>query len=186
MDSTSVTLLERVKARSDADAWERLVALITPLLRDWARWLGADEEDAEDLVQEVMAVLVVKLPEFSYDRDKSFRGWLRTIATNIWRGWQRRRGAIALEDAGLEDRAGDDPAEEFWEQEFRERLVGLALKIMRRDFEPTTWKACWESVAMGRAAAEVAAELGISRGAVYVATSRVLKRLRAELAEMME
>lgn len=64
--------------------------------------------------------------------------------------------------------------------------MSLALKIMRRDFEPTTWKACWENVAMGRPAAEVAEELGISRGAVYVATSRVLKRLRKELAGMME
>lgn len=186
MHTTPVTLLERVQEKGEADAWTRLVALFTPLLRDWARWLGAEGDDADDLVQEVMAVLVAKLPEFSYDRDKSFRGWLRTIATNIWRGWQRRRGAIALEAAALEEMAGGDPAQEFWEHEFRERLVAQALKIMRREFEPTTWRACWERVAMGRPAAEVAAELGISRGAVYVATSRVLKRLRKELAGMME
>lgn len=100
MHTTPVTLLERVQEKGEAEAWERFVALFTPLLRDWARWLGAEGDDADDLVQEVMAVLVAKLPDFSYDRDKSFRGWLRTIATNIWRGWQRRRGTIPLEETG--------------------------------------------------------------------------------------
>jgi RNA polymerase sigma-70 factor (ECF subfamily) len=65
-------------------------------------------------------------------------------------------------------------------------MIRRALQIMRTDFEPITWKACWEYVAMDRPAAEVAAELGIKVGAVYIAKSRVLRRLRQDLAEILD
>jgi RNA polymerase sigma-70 factor (ECF subfamily) len=54
---------------------------------------------------------------------------------------------------------------------------------MQTEFQPATWKAYWEHAAVGRPAAEVAAELGMSVNAVYLATSRVLRRLRQELAD---
>jgi DNA-directed RNA polymerase specialized sigma24 family protein len=57
------------------------------------------------------------------------------------------------------------------------------LQIMRTNFEPTTWRACWERVVAGRPAAEVAAELGISVAVVHSATYRVIRRLRSELAD---
>jgi RNA polymerase sigma-70 factor (ECF subfamily) len=57
---------------------------------------------------------------------------------------------------------------------------------MQQEFQPTTWKACWEQVVSGKPAAKVAAELGISVGAARVAKSRVLHRLRRELAGLTE
>jgi RNA polymerase sigma-70 factor (ECF subfamily) len=57
---------------------------------------------------------------------------------------------------------------------------------MQSEFQPTTWKACWETVAHGRPAAKVAAELRISIDSVYTAKSRVLRRLRQELAGLLE
>jgi RNA polymerase sigma-70 factor (ECF subfamily) len=64
--------------------------------------------------------------------------------------------------------------------------VDRALRLMRADFEETTWKACWEYVVNGRAAAEVAADLGVSVNAVHLAKARVLRRLRQELAGLLE
>jgi RNA polymerase sigma-70 factor (ECF subfamily) len=64
--------------------------------------------------------------------------------------------------------------------------MARALEIMQAQFQPATWKACWEHPAVGRAAAEVAAELGTSEGAVYVATHRVLRRLREELEGLLD
>ena len=57
---------------------------------------------------------------------------------------------------------------------------------MQTDFQPATWKACWETVVAGRHAADVAAELGLSENAVYLAKARVLRRLREELAELLD
>jgi RNA polymerase sigma-70 factor (ECF subfamily) len=53
--------------------------------------------------------------------------------------------------------------------------------IMRGDFEERTWHAFWETAVEKRQAGDVAQTLGISLGAVYMAKSRVLRRLREEL-----
>ena len=139
-------------------------------------------------MQEVLTVLVRKLPEFSYDREKSFRGWMRVIATNKWREWRRRPAPVTLEDGDprLDEAVCSDTDEEFWEQEYRDYLVTRALSVMRTEFQPSTWQACWLYVVAGRPAAEVAAELGLSLAAVYTAKSRVLKRLREELQGLVE
>jgi len=82
--------------------------------------------------------------------------------------------------------AGADDMESLWEAEYQQHLVGQALRIMRTDFQETTWKACWETLVAGRPAAEVAAELGLSENAVFVARCRVLRRLREELAGLLD
>ena len=73
MDTTSVSLLERLRQPADQQAWERFVRLYTPLLYHWARRLGLSSEDAADLVQDVLARLVAQLPQFTYDPGKRFR-----------------------------------------------------------------------------------------------------------------
>lgn len=186
MDTTPVSLLERIRTPGDHEAWTRLVELATPLLFFWAQRAGLRRHDAADLVQDVLTVLVRKLPDFVYDRERSFRGWLKTVTSNKLS--ERRRAPAARAEPGdgwLDELAGPDDSDAFWEVEYREYLVARALEIMRADFQPTTWKACWEHVVSGRSAEEVAAELGLSAGAVYVAKSRVLRRLRQELGGML-
>jgi RNA polymerase sigma-70 factor, ECF subfamily len=64
--------------------------------------------------------------------------------------------------------------------------VRRALELMQAEFQPTTWKACWEYAVQGRPAAEVAGELQTTVEVVYAAKSRVLRRLREELAGLLE
>jgi RNA polymerase sigma-70 factor, ECF subfamily len=91
MNTTSLTLLERLKTTDDEEAWSRFVRLYTPLLYYWCRRIGLHEQDAADLVQDVLAHLVRKLPEFKYDSVGSFRNWLRVVTVNKWRERQRKR-----------------------------------------------------------------------------------------------
>jgi RNA polymerase sigma-70 factor (ECF subfamily) len=187
MNTTPVSLLERLRQSPEQKAWARFVELYTPLLFHWARRVGLQEPDAADLVQDVFALLLQKLPEFTYDRHRSFRAWLRTVTLNKWRENQRRAASRPEAQAvPLAEAAADADGEAFWESEYRNHLVGRALEVMRSDFTPTSWKACWELVVGERPAAEVAAELGISVGAVYAAKFRVLTRLRQELAGLMD
>jgi RNA polymerase sigma-70 factor, ECF subfamily len=187
-NTTSETLLERLRQPNQPAAWERFVGLYTPLLLYWARRSGLQLQDAAEFVQEVLVLLVEKLPEFQYDRQKSFRSWLRTLAQNRWRDRQRRRQPAAR--GGAERQVPDltiaDGLEDVWEQEHRQYLTRRALELMQSDFQPTSWKACWEHVVNGRSAAEVGAELGISENAVYIASCRVVRHLRRELAGLMD
>lgn len=183
MCQTSSTLLQRLRRPEDRAAWERFVELYTPLLYYWARRMGLRAEDAADLVQEVFLVLVRKLPQFEYDPHKSFRSWLRTVAL---REGLRKPSASMENGVPLDELAVPDTAEALWEEEYRQHLAQQALTLMKADFQPATWKACWEYVVNERPAAEVAAELGISVGAVHAARFRVLTRLRQEMREMLE
>jgi RNA polymerase sigma-70 factor (ECF subfamily) len=188
MHTTSVSLLERLRRPDAHAAWVRFVQLYTPLLFHWARRLGLQEPDAADLVQDVFTTLVRKLPEFTYDRQGSFRSWLHRVFLNKWHEARRRPGGRppSAERVGLSDVVSPDNVAAFGEAEFRHHLLMRALGLMRADFKPTTWKACWEHVVCGRPAAEVARELGITVNAVYLAKSRVLRRLRQELEGFLD
>jgi RNA polymerase sigma-70 factor (ECF subfamily) len=187
MHTTPVSLLDRLRQPAGQEAWGRFVELYTPLLFYWARRLGLQEADAADLVQDVLLQLYRKLPDFTYDRQGSFRGWLRTLVLNKWREKQRRPPLPLQATAALEDvAAARDDFQALDEAEYRQHLAGRALRLMQADFPPAAWKSCWETVVAGRRAADVAAELGTTAAAVRVAKARVLHRLRLLLQGLLD
>jgi RNA polymerase sigma-70 factor (ECF subfamily) len=188
MHTTPPSLLERLRASPQREAWERFVEMYTPLFFLWTRRLRLNDHEAADLVQEVFAILVEELPTFVYDRRKSFRAYLKTVLLNRWRNQVRRRmGEKRAAHPDLNAVGGEDPALlDVEEAEYRNYIVGRALTLMQAEFQPATWKACWEFVVCDRPAEEVAALVGISVNAVYLAKSRVLRRLREELAGLLE
>jgi RNA polymerase sigma-70 factor, ECF subfamily len=188
MDKTPTSLLQRLRLPDERRAWERFVDLYTPLLYFWACRVGLQAEDAADLVQDVFATLLQKLPQFAYDKHKSFRSWLRSVTMNRWRDNLRRHTAALrnADAAGLEDVPMPKTADSLWEAEYRDYLVGRAAEIMKADFEPATWQAFWSLVVEGKSGPEVAVAFGMSLNAVYAAKSRVLRRLREELEGLMD
>lgn len=188
INTTPATLLDRLRGAPDESTWGLLVRLYAPLLFHWARRCGVSEHDAADLVQEVFVILVKTLPTFDYHaRAGKFRGWLRTLMLNKLRDRKRQeaRADKARAQVAVEPELPDG-AEAFWEAEYQQELARRALALMRAEFAETTWKACWETVVQGRTPDEVARELGISENAVYIAKCRVLRRLRQELAGLVE
>lgn len=185
--TTSLTLLERLQSPGDEEAWARFARLYTPLLYYWCRRSGLQEQDAADLVQEVFVLLVRKLPEFHYDRERSFRNWLRTVTLNKWRESQRRH-VVPMGPAGAE-LANVPAAPDEWrldETEYRRQLVASALPLIEHEFSPREWQAFHRHAVDGIAAAAVAEELGLRVGTVYAAKSHVLSRLRQELQGFLE
>jgi RNA polymerase sigma-70 factor (ECF subfamily) len=59
----------------------------------------------------------------------------------------------------------------------RQAFLWAADKIRDR-FDTKTWQAFWQTAVEQRCAADVAAALGVSRGSVYVARSRIMARLK--------
>jgi RNA polymerase sigma-70 factor (ECF subfamily) len=187
-------LLVRIRDRGDRAAWEQFAGLYTPLLLRFARRHGLQEADAHDLVQEVLKAVTTAAERLEYDpRRGSFRGWLYTVArsklSNLLAA--RARQAQGSGDTGvqglLEQQPGpaaDDSAE--WDAEYERRLFAWAAEQVRADFQEKTWQAFWQSAVEGKPAAQVAEALGLSVGAVYVAKSRVMARLKEQVQELHE
>jgi RNA polymerase sigma-70 factor (ECF subfamily) len=183
--TTPVSLLERIARAPRTPDWERFVELYTPLLFAWAARAGATGDDASDLVQDVFTILVEKLPQFRYDAGGSFRGWLRTVLQNRWRQL-RRADPDRTRRAGAPPDLPDHRLPDLTEAEYTRHIAQRALGVLEADFEPRTWAAFWAFVVEERPAAEVAARHRISVNAVYLAKARVLARLRAELAGLLD
>jgi RNA polymerase sigma-70 factor (ECF subfamily) len=192
--ATSRSLLERVRADEPA-AWDRLVGLYAPLVLHWCRRWGLQEQDAADVFQEVFQAVATHIAGFRKEgRGDTFRGWLRTITGNKVRDHFRRRGREPAGAGGTDAlaRMAQIPAPEAEEKDnaadanAEQGLFHRALEEIRADFEERTWQAFWRTAVEGRAPKEVGAELGMTPGAVRVAKSRVLHRLREELGDLLE
>ena len=189
MHSTSDSLLGRLKTteREREIAWKRFVELYAPLIYHWVLRAGIPQDEAADCVQDVLALLVDKMPQFTYDPRKSFRAWLRTVTVNKCRDALRRRAGVTHSAIPLEsgDALALDGVELFTDQEYEQFLVRRALEVMQTEFQSNTWQACWDQVVLGDSASVVAQRLNMSENAVYLAKSRVLRKLREELTGLL-
>lgn len=188
MDSTSVSLLRRLGEPNSEDAWERFVRLYSPMIYRWGIRNGLGEETSADLLQDVLAKLLVKMREFSYKPGLRFRSWLKTVVVNQARDMHRKQNRRPLQSLSGDDVFSDsnDGADVFAEQEYRAFLVARARDLMQDEFESKTWDACWLYVAEGLTSREVSERLEISENAVRVAKCRVLARLRRELDGLLD
>ncbi len=191
-DATSVSLLERVKAQ-DATAWQRLVDLYSPLLLSWFRQRGVDGENANDLLQEVFKAVATHIAGFRRERPgDTFRGWLRVVARNQI-ALHFRRGAHREQAVGgtsaqvrlqeLPDEKADDADTDAQDAS---DLFCRGLELIRSEFEDRTWQAFWLLVVEGRSSDDVCREFHMTPGALRQVKYKVLRRLRAELGDVLE
>lgn len=186
--TTPVSLLVRLAQPSDGEAWRRFAALYSPLLFYWLQRLGCPASDASDVVQDVLIEVFRNIGRYRKQPGKRFRGWLWTITRNKSWEWLRRNSGPAREGIGTAPEVADrrNDLDDWIEANYREYLVDRALRLMKSDFELTTWQACWDHVVEGRDPADIARDLGITINAVYLAKSRVLRRLRLELDGLID
>jgi RNA polymerase sigma-70 factor (ECF subfamily) len=192
--SVSISLLHRLRAQ-DAPAWERLVSLYGSTVLAWCRQAGLSVEDAEDVHQEVFRAVARAIGDFRREQPgDSFRGWLWTVTRRKVIDHQRHRAGQAQAAGGstAQERLAQLPAEADLSHadsaglsSETEALYHRALELIRGEFTENTWRAFWAVTVDGQPAAEAASSLGLSVGAVYIAKSRVLARLREEFADLL-
>jgi len=188
--ATSPSLLGRVLANEPA-AWNRLVALYAPLVWHWCHSCGLQEQDQADIFQDVFQAVAGHLNQFHQSAQGTFRGWLRTITrhkiADLFR--RRHREPVGVGGSDAQHRLNQLPNPPLFdedsqaEQAAEQGLIHRALELIRADFTERTWQAFWRTAVEEQAAVDVAQDLGISPGAVRVATCRVLQRLREALGD---
>jgi RNA polymerase sigma-70 factor (ECF subfamily) len=188
---TSLSLLERARA-NDPQAWSRLAALYRPLVRFWCRQAGCPGAEVEDVAQEVFAAVASGLSRFHHDRaGDTFRGWLRGITRNQVLLYFRRNQGRPQPEGGsdalgrlldLADPLAGSAADEVQEVS---QLYRHAVEQVRDEFEERTWEMFWRTVIDDVSPAALAEELSVTPAAVRQAKSRVLRRLKEEMGELL-
>ena len=189
--STSASLLWRIRDCEDTDAWRQFGELYAPLVYRFARKYGLQDADAADLTQEVLEIIAGGAERFHYDPERgSFRGWLYQVTRNeLYKFLRRQKNhPIGTGDTKgqilLEQHPASNDGERCWNREYRQRLFAWAAKQVRGEFRDSTWQAFWQTAVKGCSGKVVAQELGMSIGAVYVAKSRILTRLKEKIEQV--
>ena len=75
MGATPVSLLDRLQSQpDDEESWRRLIQIYTPLIRGWLARQSVQSSELDDLVQEILLVVLRKLPQFRHNhRAGAFR-----------------------------------------------------------------------------------------------------------------
>jgi RNA polymerase sigma-70 factor (ECF subfamily) len=190
--ATRPSLLVRLRDPRDERAWSEFLEIYGPLVHRLARLRGLQDADAHDLAQEVFRAVASAIDRWDPDPALgSFRGWLFRISRNLMVNFliARDRHPRGSGDTDmrhlLEAQPAPDGAESaLFDEEYRRRVFRWAADRVRPEFREPTWQAFWRTAIEGRPPKEVAEALGQSVGAVYIARSRVLARLRAAVEEV--
>ncbi len=192
-NSTSVNLLRRLRL-FDPGAWDRFARLYTPVVYQWCQQSGLQDADAADITQETFRSVARAIENFRKENDgHSFRAWLWTIAQNKLRDHFRKQSLNprAIGGSSLKQRMAEipDPVMEWGSEdsddEIQAGIAQRALALIENEFQPRTWQAFLRTAVGGQDASSVAGDLGMSVGAVYTAKSRVLRRLREEIGDLL-
>lgn len=184
---TRKTLLLRIKDADDGDAWSEFVELYTPLVFSFCRKRGLAEHDASDVTQEVMRSVARAIEGFDYDPEKgTFRSWFFTVTRSKLNNFFRKQARAPVAGGGtvMMDMINEqpDPKEERdWELDYRRQMFDWAAERVREKFAAQSWQAFWRTAVEDEDPAEVAADLGMTRGAVYAAKARAIAALREQV-----
>ncbi|HWY87529.1 MAG TPA: sigma-70 family RNA polymerase sigma factor [Gemmataceae bacterium] len=179
---TRVTLLGRLADPQDKDAWDEFVALYGPSIFEFARRRLPQEEDAADVMQEVLSAVM----RGKYERPKGrFQKWLLTVLLNQIRDFYaaRARRSRVLGDTGAALRQEEEPvrAEEEWEKDRRRHLFHAAAERVRQRTNPAHWDVFVRTALEDKTGQEVARALNLSVTNVYAIRSRILKEIKEEI-----
>jgi RNA polymerase sigma-70 factor (ECF subfamily) len=186
---TRSSLLLRLRGERDEQAWAEFLDLYEPLVLRLMRQRGLQECDAHDTTQQVLLRISGAIERYEADgADASFRRWLYRIARNVVITFLTRqsRQPKLLDDRQIArefESSAANAESELFDQEYQRQVLAWAGEQVRHEFRDPTWRAFVETGINGRAISEVARELGLSPGSIYVARSRIIARLRAKVKE---
>jgi len=189
--NTRLSLLVRLRDAGDELAWTEFVSIYEPAVYGFARKKGLQDADARDLCQDVMRAVARAIDRWDPDPCKGpFRGWLFRIARNLLidlvAGQERHRGTG---ESGVQSLLEAQPAADsadsaLFELSYKRQLFHWAAAAIQSEFTPSTWSAFWKTAVENQDVKSAARELGLSAGAVYIARSRVIARLRERIDQV--
>lgn len=186
---TRHSLIQRLQDGGDNAAWEEFASIYRPVIVRIALRKQMQFDDAEDLAQQVLLLVLKNINKWKSDPARArFRTWLQTVVRNATMNALSRQpkdqasgGTDSLQQLHQRpDKADSLSFDLEWQ---RETLRWVAQQV-RGEFESMTWTAFWDTAIEQSPAQEVAEKIGKSVGAVYIARSRVMQRIKQRIAEL--
>lgn len=183
---TRASLILRLGDPADDLAWSEFLQIYEPMLfRLASRW-GMQDADAREVVQETLLAVAKAIPEFrSGGHSGAFRGWLAAITRNKLADHLARRsrqvhgsGDTDVQRWLEQHHVGDDSSISVWDWQQKRQIFAWAADRVRGQVGDSTWQAFYRTAIQGEGVSQVAADLQMREGMVYVARSRVMTRLR--------
>ena len=192
---TRQSLMLRLRDASDQHAWSQFVSIYEPLILRLMRQRGLQDADARDVTQQVVVAVMRAVNTWQPDgREASFRRWLFAIARNLALRFVQR--GTSDRGPGLCGTGGTDMVEllrnlpepehrtiEAFDEGYRDSVFQWAAECVRKEFRDSVWLAFWRTCVLREPITEVAEELGMTTGYVYVARSRIIARLKKTVEE---
>lgn len=201
---TRISLILRLRESEDVQAWREFAEIYAPALYGLALRKGLQAADAEDVTQDILFGVARAIERFEPQgkfnsaskasektKHAAFRTWLSRIARNLIADFFRRKmkqPATQSHDSWLpEDPQGTESAstlEAEFAQEYRRAVFRLAAKRVRSRVSEKSWAAFERTAVQGEPMEQVAKNLELAKGTLYVARSRVMKMLRIEVQQL--
>lgn len=186
---TRPSLIVRLQGHRNEPAWEEFVHAYEPFLRSLAARRGVPSRHVPDVTQQILTAIAKSVEQWTDDgQPASFRRWLSRVGRNVViRFMERERrqpdpqGGTSMIDL-LKDVAAEP--DQTLAREYDFELIQWAARQVRQEFRDTSWQAFWETLVAGRPVDEVASELGISPGSIYMSRSRIMARIRAKVQQL--
>jgi RNA polymerase sigma factor (sigma-70 family) len=191
---TRPSLLLRLRDSQDQQAWTTFLEIYQPLIYRVIRQRRIQDADAREVTQEVLLAVAGSIDQWEFDRARgTFRGWLTTVTRNLVVNFLIRQSRHPRGSGDTDFRRGIEalPAPEseesaLFDLEERRQIFRWAADRIRCEFRDSHWLAFWKTAIDGCGVIDVARELGISVGLVYVSRNRVMKRIREKVEEYQD
>jgi RNA polymerase sigma-70 factor, ECF subfamily len=189
---TRASLILRLQDAEDIVAWDEFAEVYSPVVYRAARRMGLQSTDADDVVQEVLSAVAVSVAKWIHRDDRGpFRAWLFRIARNTAINFLTRRqhrpwaegGNAAIRDFG--EAAAVDVSSHF-DLEYRREVFARASEQVQMRVNNSTWQSFYRTSVLHESIEQVAKELDVSVGSVYIARSRVMKQLQCIVRSLCE
>ncbi|WDE96563.1 RNA polymerase sigma factor [Lentisphaera profundi] len=190
---TRKTLLFKIKDQYNDDAWAEFSEVYKHYIYAIIRGMKITAADADDIVQKIMMRLWKKLPEMSYDEQKSFRAFLAVVTKNeVLRFIEHRKRQMKRDQNAYDTDDGDylstirlPEIEQIAQKEWEIYLTNRAFENLAKDYDTKAiegFKMCLKGIGVG----EVARLIGVEEKMVYNLRFRMKERFSKEIAKLRQ
>lgn len=190
---TRISLIGRLHDATDSEAWSEFVEIYQPMIHRIVQRRGLQYADAAEVTQDVLGRVSKAVANWNPDPDKgTFRGWLYRMTRNLTIDHVRRNKSPHMKrdsdtqfDLSQIAEPTADESREFL-AEYERQLFNWAAAQVQSSFKHENWQAFWLSTVDGISIQETSQQLGIPKGAIYVARSRVMAKIASVIRERIQ